>query len=411
MSIPVSYQFSFAAQELPQKLTQISQAALTGYWHCEFLLSPLGKQSWYLTLSQGRVLFSGNQPLSWSTLLTILQRYVPGLRHEPAVHILRSWEQRFLIASQEEQLALLADLVNELQESEFMTADDLVRSLRLHILTEFDTYLFSSSGEAQFLPSPQLASHAFIVGFAVDDLIREAAQRQIWWQRLNAQIPSMNCVPVLNPAAVQGSLTVHQQQRLEALVASGRTLNDIAVAVAQDPLDIAKVFAKLVSEALVSLQDPRSTTAPEILFIDDSPLLLRQFKSLVSSWGYLVHAFQNPVLAMKALMDLHPAVIFLDINMPGMTGFDLVKQIRRRPELEAIPLIMLTAEKSLSNNWRARWSGCRFLTKPLTPDEVPQFQIELRMLLMELAPLTSQVSVGSVSTYSSSHSSKPQHSF
>ncbi|MCG8362671.1 MAG: hypothetical protein MJA27_04965, partial [Pseudanabaenales cyanobacterium] len=45
---------------------------------------------------------------------------------------------------------------------------------------------------------------------------------------------------------------------------------------------------------------------------------------------------------------------------------------------------------TLSNNWRAQWSGCQFLTKPLTPKEVPDFQVELRMLLEELAPLHRQ---------------------
>jgi DNA-binding response OmpR family regulator len=100
-----------------------------------------------------------------------------------------------------------------------------------------------------------------------------------------------------------------------------------------------------------------------------------------------VRAFNNPSIALQTLSSSNPAVIFLDINMPEISGFDLIKQIRRQPALSTVPLVMLTAEKTLSNNWRSRLSGCRFLSKPLTVDEIPHFQMELRMLLAEFIPL------------------------
>jgi CheY-like chemotaxis protein len=149
---------------------------------------------------------------------------------------------------------------------------------------------------------------------------------------------------------------------------------------------VAKVFAKLISEGLVTFQPSSESVLPTVFVIDDSPLLLKQFESLVASWGYAVRSFSDPVTALQTLGHSHPSVIFLDINMPDITGFDLVKQIRRQPDLVSVPLIILTAEKTLSNNWRARWSGCRFLSKPLIPDDIQPFQMELRMLLEELTP-------------------------
>jgi DNA-binding response OmpR family regulator len=149
-------------------------------------------------------------------------------------------------------------------------------------------------------------------------------------------------------------------------------------------LEIAKVFTSLISKGLVRLKSPTVIYNPEVFVVDDSPLILKQFESLVKSWGYSVRSFHKPSTVLEALANAHPAVFFLDINMPDITGFDLVKQIRRQPQLVSVPIIMLTAEQTLSNNWRARWSGCQFLSKPLTPNDVPRFKKELRLLLSEL---------------------------
>ncbi|NJP10021.1 MAG: response regulator [Leptolyngbyaceae cyanobacterium RU_5_1] len=232
------------------------------------------------------------------------------------------------------------------------------------------------------------------LGFELKDLLIQTKERQAWWQRLHAQIPSMESVPVLNTEALKFSnLRAEQKQRLQAMMSGSKTLNEIASALAQDSLEIAKIFAKLINEQLVTLAPPIAKATSEIVVVDDSPLLLKQFENLVANWGYQVQLFHDPSLALHTVTHSNPAVIFLDINMPDITGFDLVKQIRRQSHLTSVPIIMLTAEKTLTNNWRARWSGCRFLSKPLTPDEVPAFQMELRMLLAGLIPLEPQSQV------------------
>lgn len=70
--------------------------------------------------------------------------------------------------------------------------------------------------------------------------------------------------------------------------------------------------------------------------------------------------------------------------MPGITGFELVKEIRQQPSLAAIPLVILTGEQKLSNKWRAQWSGCEFLNKPLAATEINQFQLQLQELIHAL---------------------------
>ena len=107
----------------------------------------------------------------------------------------------------------------------------------------------------------------------------------------------------------------------------------------------------------------------------------------------MVHSSEDSVSATEQILEIKPALIFLDINMPVVSGFDLIKQIRRQPDLNDVPLVMLTAEKSVSNQWRAQWASCKFLAKPRSPDDVSEFRTELKDLLRALAPLASDVLV------------------
>ncbi|MCY7337001.1 MAG: response regulator, partial [Chamaesiphon sp.] len=93
---------------------------------------------------------------------------------------------------------------------------------------------------------------------------------------------------------------------------------------------------------------------------------------------------QQSQAALASIVELEPAAIFIDINMPGISGFELVKQIRIQPQLATIPLVILTGEQKLSNRWRAQWSGCDFLTKPLASADVEGFQVRLEELLVKL---------------------------
>ena len=120
------------------------------------------------------------------------------------------------------------------------------------------------------------------------------------------------------------------------------------------------------------------------LIIDDSPVLLAQFEHWVSALGYSVIICQDANTALAKILATNPAVVFIDINMPEICGFELVKQIRRHPSLKGISLAILTGEEKLSNKWRAQWSGCEFLTKPLTTGAIAEFQVQLEELIPRL---------------------------
>lgn len=376
--------FSFNPENLAQTIEQESDFSRIGCWHHR--LQEYGgtatHQSWYLGIVRGKVVFSGMSPLSMDMLLTILSRYRARLRSPQAKQLTQAIEQNLSTGTSENPLELVPILLQNLYDCALLTPQDVRQALRLKILSDFDEILFNYSGQVEFLPDDEIETHAPMPGFPLTELLDQARRRQVIWDQIKLLIPSLDSPLRINEAAVQQAhLSTDHEKHLRMLVAQGDSISGIATALAQDTLEIAKGLAKLVDKGLLQVPSDDLFSEPEILVIDDSPLMLKQFQMLVSSWGYRVRSHADPTTALSVMLAHRPAAIFLDINMPELSGFDLLKQIRRQPKLSAVPLIMLTAERTLSNNWRAQWSGCKFLSKPLTPAELPRFREELFALL------------------------------
>lgn len=132
-------------------------------------------------------------------------------------------------------------------------------------------------------------------------------------------------------------------------------------------------------------------SAPRVFVVDDSPVLLRQFRDLLTNWGYNVNLTDDAMQATQLILNHNPLLVFMDINMPGLNGFELIKQIRRQPTLASLPIVLVTAENSMTNSFRAKWANCRFIAKPRSTDDTDNFREELRKILRELAPLPTDV--------------------
>ena len=132
---------------------------------------------------------------------------------------------------------------------------------------------------------------------------------------------------------------------------------------------------------------------PKVFIVDDSKPLLSQFRSLLTGWGYQVESTEDATQATQKIMSYQPDVVFADINMPGLNGFELIKQIRRHPDMQNLPLVLVTAESNMTNSFRARWANCRFIAKARSQADTERFRVELRELLREIAPLSTDALV------------------
>ncbi len=159
------------------------------------------------------------------------------------------------------------------------------------------------------------------------------------------------------------------------------------------PLEERKSDTDIGSRGASPPTTPVAKNEPRVYIVDDSPVLLQQMQRLLLSWGYQVDFTDNAELATDKILEYKPSVVFIDINMPALNGFDLIKQIRRQRDLATMSLVLVTAENSMTNNFRARWANCRFLAKPRSSSDTPQFREELRNLLREVAPLSTDTLV------------------
>lgn len=80
-----------------------------------------------------------------------------------------------------------------------------------------------------------------------------------------------------------------------------------------------------------------------ILLVDDDLTLLEMYEERLKAEGYEIVQATNGEEALKKIREIKPALVILDIMMPKINGFDVLKNIRADKELKILPVIVLTA--------------------------------------------------------------------
>ena len=105
-----------------------------------------------------------------------------------------------------------------------------------------------------------------------------------------------------------------------------------------------------------------------ILCIEDNAVNWRLVQRLLTQAGYSMHWAADGMKGFEQALVLKPALILLDINLPGLSGFEVATKFRQHPELQKIPLVALTAKTLKSDRETALAAGCDgFIAKPLDP--------------------------------------------
>ena len=112
----------------------------------------------------------------------------------------------------------------------------------------------------------------------------------------------------------------------------------------------------------------------KIMAVDDERHIVRLIQVNLERAGYqVVTAFDGPEALKKADSET-PDLIVLDVMMPKMDGFEVLKRLQANPETREIPVIMLTAKAQDADVFRGWSSGVSaYLTKPFNPLELVTF--------------------------------------
>ncbi len=110
---------------------------------------------------------------------------------------------------------------------------------------------------------------------------------------------------------------------------------------------------------------------PLIACIDDSPQVCGMLGSIITSNNMRFVRIQDAIQALPILIEQKPDLIFLDLMMPVVNGYEVCAQIRRVAQLAHIPVIILTGSDGLFDRFRAKVAGSTdFMTKPIVAEKV-----------------------------------------
>src|SRR2546421_1191887 len=115
---------------------------------------------------------------------------------------------------------------------------------------------------------------------------------------------------------------------------------------------------------------PEAAAGPiKVLVIDDSNTIRRSAEMFLRQAGFEVILAEDGFDALAKISDHQPRVIFVDIMMPRLDGYQTCALIKQNPQLKSTPVIMLSSKDGVFDRARGRLAGSdRYLTKPFTKE-------------------------------------------
>ncbi len=108
-----------------------------------------------------------------------------------------------------------------------------------------------------------------------------------------------------------------------------------------------------------------------ILIVDDSTTMLMSMEGILKRAGFQVETATSGDAALKKLSVSCPDLMITDLNMPGMDGITLIKEVRKVSGMRFKPVLMLTTESQQAKRNEAKAAGATgWLVKPLKPEEL-----------------------------------------
>lgn len=110
---------------------------------------------------------------------------------------------------------------------------------------------------------------------------------------------------------------------------------------------------------------------PRCLIVDDDLDSREGYSEYLRANGYVVDTLEDAREALGTIRQHRPDVVLLDLQMPHIDGWELLRQLRADPPIADVPVVVVSACVFPDDRARAAEAGCNmFLTKPCLPDEV-----------------------------------------
>ena len=229
------------------------------------------------------------------------------------------------------------------------------------------------------------------------------AQAQLMWQEWHTQklgniSPSKTPV-IRHPVQLYRQTTPIIYQNLVQMITGKRTLREIAAEIDEDLLLLTRSLTRYIQTGIIELIDlpdlqlsqigailpigkaarqdcpmggtpsilPKLAQSKLVICIDDNPEVCESMRAIVTDAGYRFIAIQDATQALPRLLENKPDLIFLDLIMPKVNGYEICGQIRRVSTFSQIPIVILTGKDGLLDRVRSKVVGAsEFTCKPIT---------------------------------------------
>ncbi len=104
-----------------------------------------------------------------------------------------------------------------------------------------------------------------------------------------------------------------------------------------------------------------------LLFVDDDPVFLDIMGAAITD-EYMVSVAQTGEEGLRLAKELMPSIVFLDVNMPEMDGYEVCKRLKKDVQLRHIPVIFISANRTSNDEWKGLSLGAiDYMNKPIEP--------------------------------------------
>jgi two-component system, chemotaxis family, response regulator PixG len=262
--------------------------------------------------------------------------------------------------------------------------------------TIFDLLQYGQGQKLSFRSQPEIFVNRPPILVNTEEVIAYAESAWADWDKQKLANISPNKTPVIrHPVQLYRQTTPIIYQNLVQVITGKRTLREIAVEIDEDLLLLTRSLTRYIQTGIVELIElpdlklPKisnkvlpdrpdkllSTSSPRsrpkkvklVICIDDSPQVCELMRSIVTDAGYRFIAIQDSTQALPRLLENKPDLIFLDLVMPKVNGYEVCGQIGRISSLAKTPIIMLTSKDGLLDRLRSKVVGASdFICKPIT---------------------------------------------
>jgi chemosensory pili system protein ChpA (sensor histidine kinase/response regulator) len=125
-------------------------------------------------------------------------------------------------------------------------------------------------------------------------------------------------------------------------------------------------FVEPLADASTVTPRPRAVEGRRILLVDDSISVRKHIGHMLEQAGFAVVLAADGVEAQERLAEASVDTVITDLEMPRMNGFELIQELRRRPESRELPIVVLTTRAGSKHLNLARWLGANhYVAKPV----------------------------------------------